>query len=181
MSPGNSVEHTVQLIEEMQNGSSPSFAELYRLYYPLVNRVISRKCSNACDVDDLIQETFIQVFMKIATLHKPASFVPWLLAITDNKIKNYYRGQPKNLHLENMTQYASSSSIVSLQHLQAADDVRQIHYALQTLKLADSNTLIDFYWRGLSIRDIAKEQAAPLSTIRRRLFVARQRIARYLR
>ncbi|HBE90335.1 MAG: hypothetical protein A3G57_04720 [Candidatus Andersenbacteria bacterium RIFCSPLOWO2_12_FULL_45_8] len=83
--------------------------------------------------------------------------------------------------LENMTQYASSDSITPLPILQAANDVRLICKALQSLRPADSNTLIDFYWRGLSIRDMAKKQNAPLGTIKRRLYNARQRIARYLR
>ena len=52
----------------------------------------------------------------------------------------------------------------------------ELHAGLDRLKADDRATLEAFYLRGRSLKQMAREFEAPVGTIKRRLFVARQRL-----
>lgn len=181
MASSISAEYILQLVEQAKRGNRASFSELYSLYFPLVRRVLSRACSNRYDVEDLTQDTFLQILTKITTLREANNFQAWLLSIAHNKLKNYYRRKQNQPAQGIIAERTISNSVDILTQILIADEKQQVDRAMQLLKSTDSTTLKDYYWRGLSIQAIAHEQNAPLGTIKRRLCIARQRIARYLR
>jgi RNA polymerase sigma-70 factor (ECF subfamily) len=44
------------------------------------------------DVDDLIQEVFLQAMRRLKSLREPGSFGSWLAAIARNRAKDFHRG-----------------------------------------------------------------------------------------
>jgi RNA polymerase sigma-70 factor (ECF subfamily) len=64
--------------------------------------------------------------------------------------------------------------------LLARERVDQLHEGLDRLAKLDRSTLVAFYIEGQSLVEMSDEFAAPIGTIKRRLHVARKRLAKEL-
>ena len=62
----------------------------------------------------------------------------------------------------------------------ATERAAQVHDGLDRLAALDRKTLVAFYLRGQSLVEMSECFSAPVGTIKRRLHVARKRLAREL-
>ncbi|RIK79557.1 MAG: RNA polymerase subunit sigma, partial [Planctomycetota bacterium] len=67
-----------------------------------------------------------------------------------------------------------------LSSLLARERADQLHEGLDRLATLDRSTLVAFYLEGQSLIEMSDEFAAPVGTIKRRLHVARKRLAKEL-
>jgi RNA polymerase sigma-70 factor (ECF subfamily) len=67
-----------------------------------------------------------------------------------------------------------------LDRVLAAERARQVRCGLRRLGKLDRTTLEAFYVRGESLAEMSASSGAPIGTIKRRLHVARKRLAREL-
>jgi RNA polymerase sigma-70 factor (ECF subfamily) len=63
-----------------------------------------------------------------------------------------------------------------LEHLLRAERKREVWSGLDRLKPVDRATLVAFYIRGRSLKQMSREFETPVGTIKRRLHVARNRL-----
>ena len=54
----------------------------------------------------------------------------------------------------------------------------QVHVGLERLCALDRDTLVAFYFNGRSLVEMSREFHAPVGTVKRRLHVARKRLAK---
>lgn len=66
------------------------FNEIYDKTYNKVLKFIICKCSNIDDVNDIIQETYVEVFKKIDNFNNVLNQESYILGIASNKIKKHY-------------------------------------------------------------------------------------------
>ena len=168
---------TVQLVEEAQRGSKTAFGDLYLTHVLLVRTVLARWLSLSNDVEDLTHDVFLQAFLKISTLRNSNAFKGWLLTIAHNRAINYCRRQKTQINPADINQLVVDGRP---EHPDVSDTYDQVNHAMRQLKSSDANSLVDFYWRHLSINDIAAKENVPSGTVKRRLHIARQRIAAHL-
>jgi len=60
------------------------------------------------------------------------------------------------------------------------EQIDQLHVGLDRLTELDRDTLVAFYFRGRSLVQMSDEFRSPVGTIKRRLHVARKRLAKHL-
>jgi RNA polymerase sigma-70 factor (family 1) len=77
-----------ELMKKCAQGSQKAFAELYRLYSPLVYRFIFSFVKSAELADDLRQEVFIKIWENRLTLLEVHSFKAYLFRISRNHTLN---------------------------------------------------------------------------------------------
>ncbi len=86
----------VQLVEQAVNGDTQALTQLLEQYGPAVRDGlrIDRKWSAALDVDDVLQVTYLEVFLHIQDFRPagPAAFLGWLRRIADNNLRDAIRG-----------------------------------------------------------------------------------------
>ena len=70
-----------ELLLQLSQGSSQAFAEVYRRYARYVATIGFRLLGDDSELDDLVQETFLQVSSGIDTLRDPKGFRSWLATI----------------------------------------------------------------------------------------------------
>src|SRR5205085_10302444 len=63
-----------------------------------------------------------------------------------------------------------------LEELVRAEQAKELYRGLDRLKPVDRATLMAFYIRGRSLKQMAREFETPVGTIKRRLHVARHRL-----
>lgn len=67
------------------------FNYVYEKYKLLIFHIIFSIIRSRNDVDDLVQDVFIQLFTSIHTNSKEKSFKYWLITIAKNKAKDYLK------------------------------------------------------------------------------------------
>lgn len=75
---------------------------LYKTYSSQVKAIARKYCKNKADVDDILQETFIKVFLNISSYSGKGPFEGWLYRIALNTTLSVYRKKkymsfPENL------------------------------------------------------------------------------------
>ena len=172
-------QEVVSLVLASQNGDRVAFGELFQRYERHVFAVAMRRLGDFNDAQELAQEVFIKAMDKIAQLRQPECFGGWLRSITHRMAINMQIRQSRGVSTEPEYMEANCIDEVSPdERLIESERDAQLHEGLENLREMDRQTLEAFYVRGQSLNEMSDEFDAPLGTIKRRLHVARKRLAR---
>lgn len=70
-----------ELVRKMKDGEKNAFDELYSLYCKPLLRTVYLIVGNRSDAEDIVQETFVKVFLYAKELKKEEGFRTWLYQI----------------------------------------------------------------------------------------------------
>jgi RNA polymerase sigma-70 factor (ECF subfamily) len=84
------VSEDARLVDAAREGSGTAFGSLYNRYARMVHGVLLAKVPPS-DVDDLVQDVFVQALRRLSTLRESGSFGAWLTTIARNRANDYYR------------------------------------------------------------------------------------------
>jgi RNA polymerase sigma-70 factor, ECF subfamily len=75
-----------EAIRRAQTGDAAAFEHLYQLHGRRVYALCLRMVGNPADAEDLMQDSFLQLFRKIATFRGESAFSTWLHRMTVNVV-----------------------------------------------------------------------------------------------
>ncbi|TWU05679.1 RNA polymerase sigma factor [Stieleria varia] len=169
----------VDLVRAAQTGDRDAFGELFDRYRGGIVALAMRRVRNADEAEELAQDVFIQAMQKIDQLRVPEAFGGWLRRIVHrmaiNRVtRNRYAVacDPETLEA---TCLANGSPDGDAEDREEAAAVRD---SIDRLGALDQQTLTAFYLRGRTLIEMSNEFDAPIGTIKRRLHVARKRLAK---
>jgi RNA polymerase sigma-70 factor (ECF subfamily) len=169
------------LIGRAQAGDRPAFGELVERFQPAVYAVALARLRDANEAIELTQEVFIHAMTRLPQLRDPHCFVGWLRQITVRMaINRVTRKAPVQGATPEILQNAPSSEQGPLDTLVRSEARAEIWEGLDQLKPIDRATLVDFYIRGRTLKQMSREFETPVGTIKRRLHVARNRLKKAL-
>jgi RNA polymerase sigma-70 factor (ECF subfamily) len=157
----------VSLIKRAQAGDSGAFARLAERYYPRVYYHALKQCGNAWDAGDVTQNTIIKAYLNLGGLFNPAAFGAWLFRICDNEHKLLLRQRDKNL-TDGLPPAAGRADISPAQ--------QKLRNAVQVLEERQRLLVELKYFAAFSVKEIALLVGIPQSTVKNRLFAARQKL-----
>jgi RNA polymerase sigma-70 factor (ECF subfamily) len=167
----------VNLVQRARAGDRAAFDELLWRFGRSVYLTALRALHNEGDAEDLRQEVFIQVFIKLGQLHDPACFAGWVQQITRrmaiNRMKRTRAALP--MDAERLEAFCASHES-PLADLLLSEEQEQVRKGLAKLNDLDRETLVAFYFDGCSLAEMSAIFEAPVGTIKRRLHVARKRL-----
>ena len=79
------------ILEKALSGCEAAFEELVKASYGTVYRFACRYVGKQEDAEDITQETFLKIAVKIHTYKREASFSTWVYRITINTAKDYIK------------------------------------------------------------------------------------------
>lgn len=79
------------LVERLQSGDEAAFEELYERYFKRIAHFVRRRIDNQADVEETVQEIFINVFSSVQGYRGDAPFVAWVFGLTRRTIANRYK------------------------------------------------------------------------------------------
>ncbi|MCY2992675.1 MAG: sigma-70 family RNA polymerase sigma factor [Planctomycetota bacterium] len=168
-----------QLVLASQTGDRAAFGQLFERYERHVFAIALRRLGNYSEAQELCQDVFIQALQKIAQLREVECFGGWLRSITHRMAINRLTRSAVDRPMEAESLEASCvENDTPLSAMLAGERVTQVQAGLQRLRELDRATLVAFYVKGQSLLEMSDEFDAPLGTIKRRLHVARQRLAK---
>jgi RNA polymerase sigma-70 factor, ECF subfamily len=170
-----------ELVVAAQDGDRDAFGELATRFEGMVYAVGLRRLGDHAEAQELCQEVLVKAMQKLHQLQIPAAFAGWLRSITVRMAINRRVRRAPVISAEPQTLEASCvESVTPLDSLLSSERARQVRTGLKRLGTMDRETLIAFYMHGDSLAEMSRSFSAPIGTIKRRLHVARKRLAREL-
>ncbi|HEX6963780.1 MAG TPA: sigma-70 family RNA polymerase sigma factor [Lacipirellula sp.] len=172
---------TAELVTAAQEGDSDAFGALVSRFERMVYSVCWQRLRNHAEAQEAAQDVFIKAFEKLEQLDEPAAFPGWLRSIAVRQSINRSVRRPPALAVEpHALEGFDGDAQAPLSSLLDRERVAQLHEGLDRLTMLDRSTLVAFYLNGQSLVEMSDEFEAPVGTIKRRLHVARKRLAKEL-
>ena len=170
---------TGDLVRAAQAGDRDAFGELFERFQPTVMAIAMRRLRDFADAQELCQDVFVQAMLKIEQLRTPEAFGGWLRQITVRMAINRAVRRAPVVSVEPEILAATVTCAgTPLEDVLEIERQNQVRAGLDRLGEMDRDTLIAFYVHGHSLIEMADDFDAPLGTIKRRLHVARKRLAK---
>jgi RNA polymerase sigma-70 factor (ECF subfamily) len=160
------------------DGDVRAFEAIVRRYGRLM-RVYARRILNSnADVDDVVQEAFVQAWSKLPELIEPASIKTWLMRIVANRSIDRIRRRREHADIDVVAEYAAPESQSPHARAQAASLGEALSAALSELPEEQRRCWVLREIAGLSYSDIGEELGLPASTVRGLIARARRNLIR---
>ena len=168
-----------ELVTAAQAGDRTAQSVLYERYQGSALALAYRKLGNWDEAEELIQDVFVHAFDRIDQLRVPEAFGGWLRQIVRRMAINRLTRRKVAIALESEALEAvHTSAETPLDDVLDSERCEQVRHGLDRLGDMDRETLEAFYIGGQSLIEMAESFEAPIGTIKRRLHVARKRLAR---
>jgi RNA polymerase sigma-70 factor (ECF subfamily) len=147
------------IVNLARNGDRSAYVELVRRRQSQVRNLMRRCCNDITLADDLAQQAFLQVWLKLRTLKKADAFGAWLkrLAISvwlqHQRKKDALRGAGELVGNETAPSGATGVSM-------------DLDHALAKLETPVRLCLVLSYHEGMSHREIGEFTGIPLGTVK---------------
>jgi RNA polymerase sigma-70 factor (ECF subfamily) len=167
------------LMERIQARDDKAIAILYRRHTPLLRSVIGRILNNDCDVDDLLQVVFLEVWRQAAHYDEAkGKALGWIVTLARRRaidkvrtMQTYFRAQ------ERLREEPEPAPHLGADEEAAASDTAKIFSRVLATLPGPQREALDFaFYRGMSQREIAAHTGIPLGTIKTRLELALRKV-----
>ena len=171
----------IRLVRAAQKGDRAAFGTLFERFERHVMAIALRRLGDYGEAQELCQDVFIQAMKKIRQLREPEAFAGWLRSITNRMAINRLVRRPADRAMEQeVLDAACVETATPLSEALADERQDKVREGLAQLGRLDRETLEAFYVRGQSLIEMSDAFDAPVGTIKRRLHVARKRLAKHV-
>jgi RNA polymerase sigma-70 factor (ECF subfamily) len=174
-----------RLLADFLAGDQESFNALVRKYTAELYRFVARFVRSPALADDIVQESFVQVYQAAAGFDPARRFRPWLFTIAANKARDHFRerGRRREVPLGGAGSADDAAEVTYLDFL--ADDSVDAQDALEAeesrlavraiiARMPDHlrEILVLGYYHQFPYKEIADILSIPLGTVKSRLHAA---------
>jgi RNA polymerase sigma-70 factor (ECF subfamily) len=169
-------EDEADLLAQAKTGSSSAFDQIVTIHQEKIARLVQRLLGWSSDVDDVVQDVFVDALRNLSRFDRRSSVLTWLTRLAINRCRSHQRKQWLRRHLP-LGEAAKSPE----NSLIAKETIQQVHTAIRKLNQRDREIIVLRYLQELSIPEIADTIALSRGTVDVRLNRARQRLEKLLR
>jgi len=161
-------------------GDASAFREMYQIHRRDVARLAARLLGPRSDLEDVIQEVFIQVFRSLSAFRGDSKFNTWLHRVTVNVVLMYLRAARSRPQLADAEaqeiDQQDEHSISPLENAAKNERLRALYRILDTLSDKKRAVFILHDLEGHPPAEIARLVDSNVLTVRTRLFYARREV-----
>ncbi len=182
---GAGQEVTDDLVNAAKSGNQDAMAQMYLMTCGVAYATIRSIVSTEEDAEDLLQDTYIQVFRKLDTLKEPKAFYGWVKTIARRQAINYVNEKKPIVfsqmesdddEIKKKLEVKDEDPIIPDIVLEEKETTALLHEMLSDLKDEYRIPLIMRYYGKMSEKDIAEALNVTESTIKNRLYYARKKL-----
>ena len=170
-----------RLVALATEGDRQAFEYLFRRYSDSIRRLFVLRTGNGDDADDLLQETFVKVYINIHRYSPDYTFGQWIYTIARNTFIDFARKRQDDLSLDE--RYAApveSTAPTPEQRVINIQQRSQLDSYMERMT-ADYRRLIELrFFDELSYEEISQRLSMPLGTVKTRIHRARERLCRLI-
>ncbi len=172
-----------EAIKQFQNGDDTAFQAVYDNSVRYVNYSILMSLQDKGLAEDILQETYLEVYKNLRSLKEPEAFKKWAVVIAHNKISRYYRNNKDSV----FSSEEEMDSVIGNEEEENADMLpedaldnqetqRLILDIINGLPEIQRETVISFYYNQMSISEISDALGVPENTTKTNLSRGRKKI-----
>ena len=174
------MDQITELVRRVLEGDTQAFEIIYQNTYRQIYYTCMSFLKNEQNVYDVMQDTYITALTRLGQLQNPDRLVAWLNQIAVNRCRDFLRKrQPEQLPdeltgtelVENNDNFLPESYVINEEKRKKLLNIMQ-----EELSAVQYQTIILYYFDGMSISEIAECMQCPEGTVTYRLSTARGRI-----
>lgn len=172
-------EEDAQILQEAASGRPEAFRKLFERHRTDVQRLVFRMVGARSDLDDIVQEVFLQVYRSLRDFRGQSKFSTWLHRVTVNVVLMHRRAaKSRPTYAEEAPHDIVADEGQVLPDEDAARRARMRAFGRLLDRLAEKkrDVFVLHELEGLSPAEISEIVGAPVLTVRTRLFYARREL-----
>jgi RNA polymerase sigma-70 factor, ECF subfamily len=171
------VNDDAQLIDLALAGQSAAFGELVSRHQDRLYNTMVHVTGSAEDARDVVQDAFVQAFLKLDTFQRTSAFFTWLYRIAFNLAVSHSRRRRPTASVEGLReatgQEPEDDGAAPSDRIEQQERVGQVQTALAALSEEHRSVLVLREMDGLDYETISELLDLPVGTVRSRLHRAR--------
>lgn len=165
------------LVLRCQTGDEGAYRELVQRFGPKLRYFLLKLTARTDRVDDLVQETWIDVLRQLPRLKDASAFTAWLYRIAHGKAMLDGRRSGRELVGSGDVESAVESND---EPDFSPEDAARIHAALDRLEPQHREVLVLRFLEEMSYEEIGQVVDCPVGTVRSRIHYAKMALKRLL-
>lgn len=167
-----------ELLARCGQGDERAFQQLFDRHRESVTRIVFRMTGPGTDVEDLVQEVFLQVIRSLDGFQRKARFSTWLYRVSVNVVLMHRRstGRRPRLVGEELAPPPLDPAATAEEIADGRARARAFYELLAQLSDKKRVVFLLHEVEGLSPARISEIVRAPVLTVRTRLFYARREV-----
>ncbi|NQU24346.1 MAG: sigma-70 family RNA polymerase sigma factor [Candidatus Nealsonbacteria bacterium] len=162
-----------QLITETLAGHSAAFGRLVQKYQDRLYNTVVHVAGNAEDARDVVQDAFVQAFLKLDTFKGSSAFYTWLYRIAFNVAASRHRRRRPTVSIDRVREVSGVEPVDHAdgpeERLEQKERCRQVRQAIDQLSEEHRAVLVLREIDGCCYETIADVLDVPVGTVRSRL------------
>jgi RNA polymerase sigma-70 factor (ECF subfamily) len=169
-----------ELIRSTLAGQTAAFGQLVLKYQDRLYNTLYRLLGSAEDARDVVQDAFVQAFLKLESFRGTAAFYTWLYRIAFNLAMSHRRRGKPTVSLDFSRSEHGMEPIDGQPtpdaHVARQDRAGLVHAALAELAAEFRQVIVLREMEGCRYEEIAEILELPVGTVRSRIFRARMQL-----
>ncbi len=168
-----------ELVTAIAAGERLAMQVLFARHNVRVYRFVLGMIHNEATAEDVVSETFFDVWQQAGRFEGRSKVSTWLMSIARHKALTALRSRQHDDitdHAETMADHADTPETA----MQKADQTAMLRAALGQLTPAHREIINLVYYQEKKIEEVAEVLAIPLNTVKTRMHYARKRLAEIL-
>lgn len=160
-----------ELCHQVQEGNEAAMEALVHRFHRPVFGYLFRHLENRSAAEDLTQETFARLLVRVHQYRFPQPFKPWLFTIAQNLYRDHCKAQANRSTVPVAEPISPAVPEPYDLSLRIAERIEVIT-AIRSLEAPQREVLLLRYYHDLKVDEIADVVGVPSGTIKSRLFGA---------
>ncbi|MCD8361883.1 MAG: RNA polymerase sigma factor [Lachnospiraceae bacterium] len=178
-------------VEAARQGDTAAFEELYNNSVQLFRAAIYPMLKNEYDIEDVLQEAYVQIFKNLDNLEEPGAFIGWGRTICKNTALHHIRTAQRHWGQDDFRPSVSDDEYEGMDTLSVADERGDYADPQEQMDAAETKRLLDemigdlpemqrlcivLWQEGLTTAEIAERLAIPKGTVNSNVNYAKKKI-----
>ncbi len=166
-----------ELLTKVSAGDEAAFQRLYEMSYGKVFRYLYRMTGSKEMTEDLLVETYTEVWRSAKRFRGEAQVSTWVIGIARNLAMNMFRKKKPELNIDKL----SGQIPAGLQEFRDYERTELIKLAIDRLSLKQREVIELVFFKGFKYEDISKIVGVSVNTVKTRVFHAKKELKNILK
>ena len=169
-----------RLVELVLEGDDTAFEYLFNRYRDAIHRLFVQRLGGVNDADDLLQETFIKVYINLHRYSTDYTFGQWVYTIARNTFIDYVRKRQDDLPIDEKFSSPASNTPTPEESVINSQQRHQIELCIARLPENYRRLIRMRFFDEYSYEEIAAKLTLPLGTVKTQIHRAREQMCKLI-
>lgn len=174
------MESLEQLINQVRGGDEQAYAAVVARFQDMAVGYAYALLGNFQSAEDAAQEAFFEAFRKLESLREPLAFPGWFRRIVFKHCDRITRAKSQLIVTLDMAMDVASENETQAESMERSERQNKIWKTIDFLPRHQRSTVLLYYISGYSHKEISEFLDVPVSTIKKRLYSARNKLRELL-